>query len=161
MQTTHKISGDSAAGYAAYLASASDRGDYYTAGGDDESAGVTALAPSRWHGSPALLAHLGLASEGPVKREDLADLMGGVSPADGHELRQAGGNGSRVAGIDMTFSAPKSVSALWAVSSPYERVRIEAAHSRAVAGTIARLELRFAEGEASNTLSLSREAAGH
>jgi hypothetical protein len=28
-------------------------------------------------------------------------------------------------------------------------------------GTIARLELRFAEGEASNTLSLSREAAGH
>jgi conjugative relaxase-like TrwC/TraI family protein len=44
------------------------------------------------------------------------------------------------AGIDMTFSAPKSVSALWAVSSPYERARIEAAHSRAVAGTIARIE---------------------
>ena len=140
MQTTHKISGDSAAGYAAYLTSASDRGDYYTPAGDDESVGDTALAPSRWHGSPALLAHLGLASEGPVKREDLADLMGGVSPADGHELRQAGGNGSRVAGIDMTFSAPKSVSALWAVSSPYERARIEAAHSRAVAGTIARVE---------------------
>jgi len=140
MQTTHKISGDSAAGYAAYLASASDRGDYYTGGREDEPAGATALAPSRWHGSPALLAHLGLASEGPVKREDLADLMGGVSPADGHELRQAGGNGSRVAGIDMTFSAPKSVSALWAVSSPYERARIEAAHSRAVAGTIARVE---------------------
>ena len=40
----------------------------------------------------------------------------------------------------MTFSAPKSVSALWAVSSPYERAQIEAAHSRAVAGALARIE---------------------
>jgi hypothetical protein len=28
-------------------------------------------------------------------------------------------------------------------------------------GTIARLELRFTDGEASNTLTLSRQAAGH
>ncbi len=40
----------------------------------------------------------------------------------------------------MTFSAPKWVSALWAVGSPYERARIEAAHTRAVAGAIARIE---------------------
>ena len=140
MQTTHKISGDSAAGYAAYLTSASDRGDYYTGSGEEETGAGAAMAPSRWHGSPALLAELGLSPDQPVEREDLAALMRGVSPADGHELRQSGGNGSRVAGIDMTFSAPKSVSALWAVSSPYERARIEAAHSRAVAGTIARVE---------------------
>jgi len=140
MQTTHKISGDSAAGYAAYVTSASDRGDYYTAGGEGETGGGTAMAPSRWHGSRELLADLGLTADRPVEREDLTSLMNGVSPVDGHELRRAGGDGSRVAGIDMTFSAPKSVSALWAVSSPYERARIEAAHSRAVAGTIARIE---------------------
>jgi conjugative relaxase-like TrwC/TraI family protein len=140
MQTTHKISGDAAAGYAAYLASPSDRGDYYTESGGGEGGGGAAIAPSRWHGSPALLAALGLAPEGPVGREDLASLMRGVSPLDGGELRRAGGDGSRVAGIDMTFSAPKSVSALWAVSSRYERARIEAAHSRAVAGTLARIE---------------------
>jgi len=141
MQTTHKISGDSAAGYANYLTSASDRGDYYAGSSTGESGGTTAaLAPSRWHGSPTLLADLGLSAERPVEREDLAALMNGVSPADGHELRRAGGDGSRVAGIDMTFSAPKSVSALWAVSSTYERARIEAAHSRAVAGTLTRIE---------------------
>jgi conjugative relaxase-like TrwC/TraI family protein len=137
MQTTHKISGGSATGYAAYVTSASDRGDYYT---PSERGEQPLLTPSRWHGSPALLAQLGLSADRPVEREDLAALMGGVSPRDGHELRRAGGDGTRVAGIDLTFSAPKSVSALWAVSSPYERARIEAAHTNAVAGAIARTE---------------------
>ncbi|HTZ85966.1 MAG TPA: MobF family relaxase [Solirubrobacteraceae bacterium] len=137
MQTTHKISGSSAAGYAAYVTSPSDRGDYYTASAEGEPA---LLAPSRWHGSPDLLAGLGLSREREVTREELSALMHGVSPRDGHELRRAGGDGSRVAGIDMTFSAPKSVSALWAVSPPYERARIEAAHSKAVAGAIERTE---------------------
>jgi conjugative relaxase-like TrwC/TraI family protein len=138
MQTTHKISGGSATGYAAYVTSASDRGDYYTPTADDGEQPL--LTPSRWHGSPELLAQLGLSADRPVEREDLSALMGGVSPRDGHELRRAGGDGTRVAGIDLTFSAPKSVSALWAVSSPYERARIEAAHTNAVAGAIARTE---------------------
>jgi conjugative relaxase-like TrwC/TraI family protein len=142
MQTTHKISGDAAAGYAEYLTSTSSRGDYYTSGGGDggEGGGDCAGAQSRWHGSSAMLAQLGLEGEGPVGRDDLAALMRGVSPVDGRELRRAGGNGSRVAGIDLTFSAPKSVSALLAVSSPYERAQIEAAHATAVAGTVARIE---------------------
>lgn len=141
MQTTHKISGSSAAGYAAYVTSPSDRGDYYTASGEAEPA---LIAPSRWHGSPALLAHLGLSRDREVTRSDLSALMQGVSPRDGQELRRAGADGSRVAGIDMTFSAPKSVSALWAISSPYDRARIEAAHSKAVAGAIARTEREVA-----------------
>jgi conjugative relaxase-like TrwC/TraI family protein len=145
MQTTHKISGDAAAGYAEYLTTTSSRGDYYTGDGDGGSAGEAdglsgAQAPSRWHGSPAMLASLGLDPNDRVGRDDLEALMRGVSPVDGHDLRRAGGDGSRVAGIDMTFSAPKSVSALWAVSSPYERAQIEAAHGSAVAGTIARVE---------------------
>jgi hypothetical protein len=103
MQTTHKISGSSAAGYASYVTSASDRGDYYTSGGEGDSALMT---PSRWHGSSALLADLGLSPDRSVQRHDLVSLMQGVSPTDGRELRRAGGDGTRVAGIDMTFSAP-------------------------------------------------------
>jgi conjugative relaxase-like TrwC/TraI family protein len=141
MQTTHKIGGDSADGYADYLTSTSYRGDYYTPEADDEiGTGAPVTAQSRWHGSPALLARLGLSSEHGVERDELRALMRGVSPLDGRELRAAGGNGTRVAGIDLTFSAPKSVSALWAVSGPYERAQIEAAHARAVAGTIERIE---------------------
>jgi conjugative relaxase-like TrwC/TraI family protein len=135
MQSTHKISGDAAAGYAEYLTSTSSRGDYYT--GDGEGDGT---AQSVWHGSPAMLAQLGLPPDGGVGREDLAALIRGVSPVDGGELRRVGGNGTRVAGIDLTFSAPKSVSALWAVGSSYERAQIEAVHARAVAGAVARIE---------------------
>jgi conjugative relaxase-like TrwC/TraI family protein len=141
MQTTHKISGDAAAGYAEYLTSTSSRGDYYTGEGDGGDGGDTgSQAQSRWHGSPAMLAQLGLSSRGVVGRDELQALMRGVSPRDGRELRRVGGNGTRVAGIDLTFGAPKSVSALWAVSSPYERARIEASHARAVAGALARIE---------------------
>jgi conjugative relaxase-like TrwC/TraI family protein len=140
MQSTHKISGDTAAGYAEYLTSTSSRGDYYTGDGETEDGEDGGRPQSRWHGSPAMLAELGLNPDGGVGRDDLEALMRGVSPADGHELRRVGGNGTRVAGVDVTFSAPKSVSALWAVGSPYERVQIEAAHARAVAGTIARIE---------------------
>ena len=43
-------------------------------------------------------------------------------------------------GIDLTFSAPKSVSALWAVSGPYRRAQIEAAHRGAIASAMARVE---------------------
>ncbi|HEY3865338.1 MAG TPA: MobF family relaxase [Solirubrobacteraceae bacterium] len=145
MQTTHKIAGASASGYAAYLTSASDRGDYYltsagTTSGEGEDGGAGGGAQSRWHGSPPLLDRLGLSLGGPVGRDELLDLMNGVSPVTGEELRRAGENGSRVAGIDLTFSAPKSVSALWAVSGPGERELIERAHREAVASTIARIE---------------------
>jgi hypothetical protein len=133
MQTTHKIAGGSADGYAAYLTSTSDRGDYYTGDGQpsegqgERGGGLAIVTKSRWHGSQRMLAELRLSPQAPVEREDLASLMRGVSPVDGHELRPSGGNGTRVAGIGLTFSAPKSVSALWAVSSPYERARIEVA----------------------------------
>jgi conjugative relaxase-like TrwC/TraI family protein len=144
MQTTHKIGGGSVDGYVDYLTSASDRGDYYTTNAGAESGEDghedVGRAAGRWHGPPELLARLGLSRDEPVQREQLASLMNGLSPADGSELRPAGGNGARVAGIDVTFSPPKSVSVLWALSSPYERVQIEAAHGRAVAGAIARIE---------------------
>jgi conjugative relaxase-like TrwC/TraI family protein len=142
VQTTHKIAGGDAEGFARYLTSTTARGDYYAGHEEDADgdAGVGVVPQSRWHGSPAMLAALGIAPEQRVGRAELLALMQGVSPVGGEPLRAAGGNGTRVAGIDMTFSAPKSVSALWAVSDPYERARIEVAHTKAVAGALERTE---------------------
>jgi conjugative relaxase-like TrwC/TraI family protein len=142
MQTTYKISGSSATTYAAYLTSASSRGDYYTPSGEGEREGDGggAVIPGRWHGSPGTLAGLGLSADRPVARGELRALMQGLSPVDGSAVRPVGSDGSRVAGIDMTFSPPKTVSALWATSSDYRRAQIEVAHTRAVRSALARTE---------------------
>ena len=133
MQSTHKIAGSAAAGFAAYLTSSASRGDYYV-GGELEGDGGT------WHGSPDALGELGLDPSRPVGRSELQALMEGRSPATGVPLRRVGGDGSRVAGIDATFSAPKSVSALWAVSGSYRRAQIEVAHRKAVNSALQRIE---------------------
>jgi len=67
-------------------------------------------------------------------------MMEGRSPRSGEQIRRVGGDGSRVAGVDLTFSAPKSVSALWAVSGSYRRAQIEAAHAKAIQSAMARVE---------------------
>ena len=43
-----------------------------------------------------------------------------------------GATGEAVAALDATFSAPKSVSAVWAIADPELRERIEAAHETAI-----------------------------
>jgi conjugative relaxase-like TrwC/TraI family protein len=133
MQSTHKISGDAASGFAAYLTQSRGRGDYYVGGEADGEMG-------RWQGSPQALGALGLAPGGVVGRDALVALMDGRHPVTGAAIRPVGGDGSRVAGIDLTFSAPKSVSALWAVSGPYRRAQIEAAHRGAIASAMRRVE---------------------
>lgn len=133
MQSTHKISGDAAAGFAAYLTADSGRGDYYTGGEHEDEGG-------QWRGSSDALAELGLTSGGHVERDELVALMNGRSPRTGEAVRPVGGDGSRVAGVDLTFSAPKSVSALWAVSSSYRRAQIEVAHGKAVSSAMQRIE---------------------
>ncbi len=135
MQTTHKIPGDGAVAFAAYLTSTPSRGDYYL--GED---GEPERPEGRWHGSPSTLRMLGVDPQGSVGRGDLVSLMGGVAPGSGVAFRSVGGDESRVAGIDVTFSAPKSVSALWAVSGAYRRAQILAAHRAAVASAVARIE---------------------
>ena len=138
MQTTHKIPGASATRYSKYLTSVSQRGDYYARDGKDEP------VPSRWHGSPQVLDRLGLSAEGPVQRNDLRQVMKGLSPRDGEPLRPVGADGTRVAGVELMFAPPKTVSALWAVSGPYRRAQIEAAHARAVASSLQRTEREVA-----------------
>ena len=51
-------------------------------------------------------------------------------------MRPEGAGGGRGGGIDVTFSAPKSVSTVWALGDPWQRKQIEAAHARAVEQTI-------------------------
>jgi conjugative relaxase-like TrwC/TraI family protein len=136
VQTTHKIAGGDAEGYATYLTSDSGRGDYYIDPEDSEGEG----AAGEWHGSPSLLASLGLSADRPVQREELVALMNGQAPNDGREIRATGGNGTKVAGIDMTFSPPKDVSALWAASSGEHREQIERAHKDTVASAMAHVE---------------------
>jgi conjugative relaxase-like TrwC/TraI family protein len=53
-------------------------------------------------------------------------------PVSGEPLRQAGAGGSTVSALDATFSAPKSVSAIWALADRQLRAAIESAHEQAV-----------------------------
>ena len=142
MQTTHKIGGKDGGAYANYLTSEGGRGEYYIDAPDsaDEEETGSGKATGEWHGSPTALASLGLTPGAPVEREQLLSLMNGQAPNDGREIRAAGGNGTRVAGIDITFSAPKDVSALWAASSGEQREQIEQAHRDAVASTLGHIE---------------------
>ncbi len=133
MQSTHKISLDAATGYSEYLTSSAGRGDSYYVDGPESEQGA-----GSWHGSPAALRRLGLEPGAAVARADLLSLMRGRNPRDGEPVRAVGAGGTRVAGIDVTLSAPKSVSALWAVSGPYRRAQIVAAHRGAVASAFER-----------------------
>ncbi len=139
VQSTHKIPGSSATPWSRYLVSQATRGDYYTHDGQDGQA-----APTQWHGPEGLLRSYGIDPSRPVELKHLRSLMHGYSPVDGEPIRPVGSNGTRVAGIDLTFSPPKSVSALWATAGPYRRAQIEVAHRRAVKSALERTEREVA-----------------
>ena len=62
-------------------------------------------------------------------------LMRGESPVDGARLRRMG-SCSTVAAIDLTFSAPKSVSVLFAVAEEPVPAALVAAHERPVGAAL-------------------------
>ncbi len=96
---------------------------------------------SRWIGSAAEA--LGLS--GPVDRDDHLRTLQGFDPRTGEVLVQKAGENRRYA-IDLTFSAPKSVSIAWAVGDEEVKKGIEAAQDRAVEKTLAFIEEKFALG---------------
>jgi conjugative relaxase-like TrwC/TraI family protein len=124
--TVAKVTGQHAAGYADYLqgkATAPELGDYYLRDGERvEAAGRWVTGADR----------VGCRPEEVVTGETLRELLAVRHPATGEPLRRTGGDGSAVAAIDATFSAPKSVSAVWALAHPDLRTRIEAAHEQAI-----------------------------
>jgi conjugative relaxase-like TrwC/TraI family protein len=134
--STASIAAGKGGGYARYLEgkTAPDlRGDYYLS-----PEGEPVQAPGRWLATPDTLARLGV--EGTtVEGKDFIALMEGRHPRTGRWLRPEGAGGGRGGGIDVTFSAPKSVSVTWALCDKRERREIEAAHAAAVEQVIGHL----------------------
>lgn len=104
--------------------------DYYSVKGE---------APGLWIGS-GLVGITGIGSGDPVTAEQMKNLFGeGHDPVTGTALGRAY-RPDAVAGFDLTFSAMKSVSTLWAVAPPEIAETITQAHDAAVADAVAFLE---------------------
>ncbi len=134
MVSASSIGSAKGGGYARYLEArtiAPERGDYYL-----NPDGELTQAPGRWLADPDTLGRLGIDPNGPVAGGDFISLMEGRHPGTGRFLRPEGAGGGRGGGIDVTFSAPKSVSTVWALSESWQRQEIEAAHARAVEQTL-------------------------
>ena len=108
---------------------AAGREEYYTGAGE---------SPGYWLGQGA--ERLGLS--GQVAAGDLKAILAGISP-EGQTLGGGGvASAKRVAGFDLTFSAPKSVSLLYGLSERANSARVRAAHAEAVGHAIDYLEHR-------------------
>ena len=105
--------------------------EYYTAG--EEPDGV-------WWNPCGLF---GLADGGRVDGGEFHRLYHGFAPDGGERLTRNAGSEKRSPGLDMTFSADKSVSALWAIADPELRSEIERAHNDAARAALAGTVLRY------------------
>lgn len=81
----------------------------------------------------------GVGLSGAVERDAFLALMDGRDPSSGDPLRPPHG-GTRVAAFDLTFSAPKSVSVLFAIADETVSGALVDAHERAVNAALAYLE---------------------
>ena len=97
----------------------------------------------------------GLEDGGKVDPRHFHRLYNGFSPADMSHLTRNAGSDKRSPGMDLTFSADKSVSALWAVADADTRAAIEAAQQEAarfaldfiIRGHCAHTRIRHPDGE--------------
>src|SRR4051794_30887903 len=89
----------------------------------------------RWVGVAAR--ELGLSGE--VEPDGLRRVLEGLDPQTGMELRSSTSR-ARVAGFDLTFSAPKSVSVLSGLGDDDLRARVRDAHDVAVREAVGHLE---------------------
>ncbi|MEX2622967.1 MAG: MobF family relaxase [Acidimicrobiia bacterium] len=123
--------------YLQKLGEITPREDYYLRGG---------TATGRWHGSGAVEQGL----RGVVSAEGLVRLFDGQHPATGEQLgRQLRRDG--VAAWDLTFSADKSVSLLWAFGDDETRRHVVEAFEKATTEAVA-----YLEAVASSTRGASR-----
>ena len=105
---------------------AQGRDDYYSGRGE---------SPGRWTGSGAETLELG----GRVDDDGFVALMEGRDPGTGERLKRVGGR-SKVAAFDLTFSAPKSVSVLFAIGESALAGALVEAHESAVDAALGYLE---------------------
>lgn len=108
---------------------------YYQHMGKDDYYAREGEAPGRWEGRAAER----LSLEGSVSKSDFEAALEALDPRTGERLILANGI-AHTAGWDMTFSAPKSASVLWALSNENQHQTIEAAHQKAVNTALRHLE---------------------
>ena len=101
--------------------------DYYS--GEGEAEGY-------WLGDAA--EDLGL--QGKVDPDQLTGMLTGTNPASGEPFGLRHVEGGPVPGFDLTFSAPKSVSVLWALGGQGVATEVKAAHAAAVDSALGYLQ---------------------
>jgi conjugative relaxase-like TrwC/TraI family protein len=127
MLSFHSINaGADAAGAAQYYEDLA-REDYYTTGGEP---------PGKWVGKFAQVLNL---DGKQVQKGQLIEVFSGFDPATGKPLARNAGPMHKP-GYDLTFSAPKSVSVIWATADHATRQAISAAQQKAVEAAIAHTE---------------------
>jgi conjugative relaxase-like TrwC/TraI family protein len=107
-----------------------DRADYYLS---DAARELPVPGPGHWAGDAAE----GLGLAGPVGPVEFQRLLEGRHPSTGFVL---GAGRTSVAAFDLTFSAPKSASLLYALGGPDTARAVVAVHTEAVAGSLSYLE---------------------
>ena len=105
---------------------AQGRDDYYSGRGE---------APGEWAGAGARALGLG----GRVSGEQFNALIAGADPRD-PSARLRDGKDPKVAALDLTFSAPKSVSVLFAIAGEEVAGELVAAHEAAVGAAVEWIE---------------------
>jgi conjugative relaxase-like TrwC/TraI family protein len=95
-------------------------------------------AEGQWQGRGA--EKLGL--QGEVKKEDFEKLINGKAPDGSFEIANGGEGHEHRAGIDLTFSAPKSVSI---ASEVLGDARVREAHKKAVSEALRYVESHYAQ----------------
>ena len=112
-------------------------------------------ARGQWIG--AACRELGL--DGHVEATALRRVLAGLDPRDGSPLRDASRR-VRVAGFDLTFSAPKSVSVLFALGDEEMRNSVRAAHDLAASEALGHLERAAAAVRRGRAGAVVEEASG-
>jgi conjugative relaxase-like TrwC/TraI family protein len=130
--TLHKILGGQAGAYARYLTDIEDTGDYYIGPDGDPWA-----APGTW------LGRLGRLMGSVVERDALLAVLEGRDPHTGSRIVRIW-RADRVAAHDLVFSAPSSVTAVWALADDALREAIQQAQDDAVREAFAYIERAFA-----------------
>lgn len=115
-----------------------------------------AIENSEWQGVGAHL--LGLS--GRVMPQDFEKILEGLAPRNGEKLNSSHDNASnaRRAGIDLTLSAPKSVSLAVLID---QRLELEHAHKIAVERTLSFVEERYSLARTGRKEERQVEAAGN
>ncbi len=112
-------------------------------------------ARGQWIGTAAR--ELGLS--GDVAPEALRNALAGLDPSDGRPMRGSS-SPARVAGFDLTFSAPKSVSVLFGLADPQLRDLVRKAHDVAALEAIRYLERSAAAVRRGHAGAIVEEASG-